>query len=90
MGSAESISIVPAIESDGRSCPGADKNVRRKFGDVCKLLWDGDDEKPDVELAILGKVDTRTARRWMRGERDEVPWPVIKAVIDKMFEPIAD
>jgi hypothetical protein len=81
--------VVPAIESDGHSCPRSDKNVRRKFGDVCKLLWP-EPAKPDVELALIGKVDPRTARRWMRGEQDDVPWKVLKVVIDKMFEPVRD
>lgn len=81
--------MAPSIESDGRSCPRQDKNVRRKFGEVCKVLWP-EPQKPDVELAVIGKVDTRTARRWMAGERGEVPWPVIKAVVDRMFEPISE
>lgn len=83
----ESASIV-STDNNGHSCPGADKIVRRKFGAVCKVLWPAP-EKPDVELAFLGEVDTRTARRWMRGEADP-PWPVVRAVLDKMFEPISD
>lgn len=74
-----------SLAIDGHDLHREDKNVRRRFGAVCKALWP--DEKPDVELALLGDVDTRTARRWMQGTQVP-PWPVIKAVIDRMFEPI--
>lgn len=69
-------------QTGGRSRPREDKIVRRLFGKVCKVLW----HKPDAELATIGRVDTRTARRWMRGEADP-PWYVVRAVVDRMFEP---
>lgn len=65
----------------------SDKNVRRRFGDACKALWP--DEKVDLVIADLGDVDDRTARRWMRGSQMP-PWHVIRAVLDRMFEPIED
>lgn len=76
--------LVPATKSGGRSSPAADKFVRRKFGKVCKVLWP---DKPDVEIAIIAEVEPRTARRWLRGEADP-PWCVVRAAIDKMFDPI--
>lgn len=75
--------LAQSTDFNGHRATDADKNVRRRFGAVCKVLWD----KPDAALADLGNVDARTARRWMRGS--QVPdWPVIRAVIDRMFEPI--
>lgn len=72
------------VEIDGLLCPGPDKNVRRRFGRACKALWD---DKADQAIADIGQVDSRTVRRWFRGEQIP-PWPVIRAVIDRMFEPV--
>jgi hypothetical protein len=72
------------LEIDGHLPTRAGKNVRRwRFGRCCKALWD----KPDTALAAIGGVDTRTARRWMRGDQMP-PWAVIRAYLDRSFEPI--
>ena len=75
-------SIQPT-EIDGQSPSPKDKFVRRRFGKVCKDLWD----KPDVEIAIIEGCDPRTARRILRGE-GKVSWDLMLAVCQRMLEPI--
>lgn len=64
-------------EIQGQFRPGVDKIVRRKFGDVAKVLWP---DKTEAHLAAIAKADVRTARRWIAGEF-EPPAIVIAAVI---------
>lgn len=72
-----------AREIGGHFEPGLDKIVQPpKFGAVCKVLWPTD---TDAHIAAIGKVETRTARRWLAGEY-EPPVVVLLAVINKMFE----
>jgi hypothetical protein len=69
-----------AIEIDGRLRPdlnGSDIIVRRKFGDVAKVLWPF---KTSAHIAAIAGTDERTARRWLAGEF-EPPAIVIAAII---------
>jgi hypothetical protein len=83
------VSEAPSIIAnrfDGLSRPGPkrkDKIVRRKFGQVAKVLW----EKPDAVIGALAKKDPRTGRRILRGE-GTVPWTVVRAAIDEMLRPL--
>lgn len=54
-----------ATEIKGQFRPGKDKIVRRLFGPVAKVIWP---DSTDACVAAIGKVDVRTARRWMSGE----------------------
>jgi hypothetical protein len=60
--------------------PDGRRIVRRKFGAVAKLLW----RKPAAEIAFLGKVKLRTAKRILRGEAD-VPALVAAAALTEML-----
>jgi hypothetical protein len=62
---------------------GTPKIVRRKFGEVAKILWD----KPDVAIATIAKCDPRTGRRILRGELD-VPACVLLAADEEMLRPL--
>ena len=74
--------VAEAREIEGRIASGRDNLVTNyKFGAVCKLLWPF---KTAAELAVIGKVDERTAKRWLAGEY-EPPRVVLRAVINKMF-----
>lgn len=73
----------PSTEIDGHPTTSADKIVQRRFGRVCKLLWD----KPDVEIANIEGCDPRTGRRILRGE-GEISWRLMQAVCARMLEPI--
>lgn len=64
-------------ENEGQFCPGVDRIVRRKFGDVARVIWPS---CTDAHLAAIAKVDVRTARRWISGEF-EPPAIVIAAII---------
>lgn len=66
-----------ATGMDGQFRPGVDKIVRRKFGDVAKVLWP---DKTDAHVAAIADADVRTARRWLAGEF-EPPGVVIAAII---------
>lgn len=74
---------ISSTEKSGRFRPHADRIVRRKFGDVARLLWN----KPDVAIASIAKVDPRTGRRILRGEVD-VPTSVALAAIEEMLRPL--
>ncbi len=68
---------VVSREIQGQFRPGVDKIVRRKFGDVAKVLWP---DKTEAHLAAIASADVRTARRWIAGEF-EPPAIVIAAII---------
>ena len=75
----ESPSIV-STENSGHCRPHTDRIVRRKFGDVAKLLW----AKPDAVIATIAGCAPRTGRRILRGEVD-VPVEVVIAANIEML-----
>ena len=74
---------VTSTKTGGRSRPGADRIVRRKFHEVAKLLW----AKPDAAIATIAKCDPRTGRRILRGEVD-IPLEVGLAALAEMSRPL--
>ena len=67
--------------TEGHGLPDGGKIVPRRFSAVAKVLWP---IKTAACLAHIGKVDERTAKRWLRGEH-EPPLSVILAVIHEML-----
>ena len=77
--------VAEAREIEGQLMSGRDKIVPPTlFGDVCRLIWPKP-KKPAAELAKIGKVDERTAKRWLSTEYDP-PWEVALVVVNKIFE----
>jgi hypothetical protein len=70
-----------AKQTQGRELPDDGKIVPRRFSAVAKVLWP---IKTAACLADIGKVDERTAKRWLRGEH-EPPLSVVLAVIHEML-----
>ena len=66
-----------STELQGQFCPGKDKIVSRKFGQVAKVLWP---EKTAAYVAAIAGKDERTAKRWLAGEF-EPPGVVLAAVL---------
>jgi hypothetical protein len=68
-------------QTQGQQVPDDGKIVPRRFSSVAKVLWP---IKTAACLAHIGKVDERTAKRWLRGEH-EPPLSVVLAVIHEML-----
>ena len=83
MSESKAINESSSTKIGGHSRSAADRIVRRKFGQVAKVLWD----KPDATIATIAKVDPRTGRRIMRGEGD-VPACVVLAALQEMLRPL--
>lgn len=83
MRAVESSSGFGTMEIGGQPRPRTDRIVRRKFGDVAKLLWD----KPDAAIADIAGCDARTGRRILRGEV-AVPLDVMLAAVAEMVRPL--
>jgi hypothetical protein len=56
--------------------------VRPIFGDVAKVVWQG--EKPSVAIAEIADTNLRTAERWLSGESDPPPC-VVAAMLARIF-----
>lgn len=83
MRSFESEPDIGATEIDGHSCRSTTKmSFQPKFAKVAKVLW----PKPTAVIASIAKCDIRTAQRMLEG-RAEIPWCVLRAVIDEMLKP---
>lgn len=55
--------------------------ARRKFGDVCKVLWPANTA---AEIASEVRVNPRTVERWMSGEIDPSP-RMAALILDQIF-----
>jgi len=69
--------IADQIEIQSQIRQGTAKIVRRKFGDVARVLWP---HKTAFELAAIADTNERTAARWLSGEF-EPPGIIIAAIV---------